>query len=320
MARTVRRGVLLALTTLTLCGCPEIGIATVGGKTTYREGQTVTVHLTYRSSEPPVGSMQPIYAGARVVWTSNRSPKYLGTGIRLSTCVLRPGLHTITAQGSAKGKSITRSIKVRILPRLRAPKVLWPRNGASFGIGHRVTLRGTAPKGARLSWWSGTLHKRGVGPSLKLSTLYPGRHVFTLKAVDQYGATSKTTVAFTLTNKAPQVRITRAPKRVVAGETTRLLAAARDPDPISGPATLNSDRFRWLSDRQGYLGKGRSLPVRLVVPGRHVLTVSALDEFSARGEAKTQVVVVERPATPGPAATPPARPSSSGISGALGRP
>ena len=94
--------------------------------------------------------------------------------------------------------------------------------------------------------------------------------------------------------KAPEVRII-APATAAPLSTRQTIVFAGDAfDREDGD--LDDAALRWLSDRQGVLGSGRSIAVSGLQPGRHLVSLEATDSDGQRGTAQMEIEVFAEPA------------------------
>jgi|GEM_PF-5491700 len=102
--------------------------------------------------------------------------------------------------------------------------------------------------------------------------------------------TASDQLAVTTSNKAPLVAIAppTTPERLYEGEPVMLKGTALDPEDglITAAAQLS-----WTSDRDGALGTGSSAIARLT-PGRHIITLTAVDAAGNRGQDDVALTVL----------------------------
>jgi YD repeat-containing protein len=133
-----------------------------------------------------------------ITWTSSRNGA-LGSGASLSVSTLSAGAHVITARiqdSGGKFLTVTRNITV-VVPGNTQPNVTIsaPNNGAAYGVGHSVTLSGTATDTedgtltSQIAWSSSRDGALGTGGSLSVGTLSGGIHTITATVNDSMGGT-----------------------------------------------------------------------------------------------------------------------------------
>lgn len=118
-------------------------------------------------------------------------------------------------------------------------------------------------------------------------SLSSGKHVITAIATDAFGASSKNTIAISVSNTAPQAKITYPEhrSRYFVGQAINLRGWGFDPD----EATLG---LSWRSNISGQLSSGSDIWVNLPV-GNHVITLTARDSRGAEGSDAIMVSVTE---------------------------
>lgn len=98
---------------------------------------------------------------------------------------------------------------------------------------------------------------------------------------------------FSVPGKAPEVRIKSPGQNSVYDETQTLVLVGEAIDSEDGP--LDGTQLQWSSDRQGTLGRGRSLAVTGLAPGRHRITLTAMDRSSTGATASIEINVTSLP-------------------------
>ncbi len=99
----------------------------------------------------------------------------------------------------------------------------------------------------------------------------------------------ETPVNISVSNKAPQVVIVEpvSGQRILPDTLVVLRGSAVDLE----DGTIPSEDLRWISDRQGELGRGATLPLTTLSPGLHTLTLEARDRYGLTGRSSVQVFV-----------------------------
>jgi hypothetical protein len=267
-----------------------------------------------------------------IVWRSNRDGT-IGRGYTLRTDRLSVGEHRITCAVTDKhGATTTKSVRVLITNQTPTARISSPAGGTyHFADVLEVAGRGQDPEdgdlhGDRLVW---TAVRVETGRSLELGKgervsrpvrevvdrLGFGRIEVRLVASDRDGAASQAaTVAVTLENRAPEVRIGNPTAGATFTQGGVLLCSGYGQDPDRARLLENGECLwsaRKVEDGTTRdLGKGTRLEVRDLVAGTWDITFTGVDPDDGALRTTATVRVVVTPAAP-PTTTPTATPDSS---------
>jgi hypothetical protein len=120
------------------------------------------------------------------------------------------------------------------------------------------------------------------GPELSLGT-----HRITMQAIDAHSAEASVSRTIEVVNSAPTTQISYPADQAQfsTSQTINFRGSASDVDELIPNAALV-----WTSDRQGRLGAGHEIDVRLS-EGTHRIQLAALDRYSASGSSSITVLV-----------------------------
>ncbi|MCW8140111.1 MAG: hypothetical protein KIT58_14525 [Planctomycetota bacterium] len=332
------------------------------GKTTVR----LRVHNeapTVRIREPGDGRSFPARAEVRfvaeahdpeggldegdIVWRSSRDGA-LGKGRSLKTDRLSIGEHQVTCTATDRhGASGSARVRVVITNQAPTARITSPAGGTTVLFSDTLTLEGRGEdredgrlRGDRLEWTAvrvetGRSHGLGSGERLtqRVSALVErlgfGRYELRLVATDRDGAASPAaTIALTVQNRAPEVRIGNptAGTTFTAGGVLLCSGYGQDPDRAR---LLENAEMSWSARRvedgaERPLGRGTRVEVRDLPAGTWDVTLTGVDpdDSALRTTATVRVRVTEAApvttagATPATTGGAPATPVS-GLSGLL---
>ncbi len=252
--------------------------------------------------------------GEIVAWSWTEGDSELAS-VASPTLELAVGTHvltlTVTDDGGATASD---QVTIRVEPRPRtrtAPvaTILSPADGASFVVGSRITFVGSAKDaedGAfpddRMVWTAGYEEfpaylpgtiALGLGPSIGVDDLLPGRNRITLTVRDSDGQSGRADIYVTI---APDPRVNEPPMVVIVSPqsgTDRtvpfgLIGMAYDPE----EGQLMGDRLTWDLDGERVGEGGMSSLVVDPEPGPHVLTLTATDSRGATGTADLAITLL----------------------------
>lgn len=251
-------------------------------------------------------------------WTSDRDGALpYGNGkARIKLNQLSAGDHTIEAKAKRKKKKVKDDIKIRMVNDAPRPVIETPGNGVHLNVADTTTFRGRASdteddaffggmQANQFAWKiSGASSQNHTGKAVAVKGLLPGNYNVTLTARDRANATGSASQSFRVVNRRPSGEIS-GPSSIGAGQAITLSAEMFDFDSTSAPRDPNTGQplpvklpassYAWSSSRDGSLGSGGSITVRLSNGSSestaHTISVEARDEFGARGTATLNVAV-----------------------------
>lgn len=213
----------------------------------------------------------------RLVWTSNRIDRLIGTGLHFAKNDLPPGPHTITFRAiDAGGLSGETTIDIVIdNSQPNAPEIILPEDNADFKDCQKIVLKGQAYDnedgflpGTALNWTSSIDGPLGRGrsriPDRQLSV---GRHTLTLTATDSADTTRSTSITINVgesTGNCPPTPVIAFPEHYsggyATGEVYNLQGTAFD----SEDGELRSSNLRWYykigANPLQEIGTGNNVP------------------------------------------------------------
>lgn len=240
--------------------------------------------------------------GASLIWRSDREG-YIGAGESFTRRLQTIGEHQITLYATNQQDRIglaSVDIKVGSLTELYDLYIIAPVNGRIFQRNEPVQLSGFARNdldgvltGDALRWSSDRDGFIGTGQAVAFPNPSIGRHTITLTAIDSRSVAVKTEITIDITgNNAPVATINDplADWNYLVGDTIIFNGSGFDLE--DGNLTGNS--LVWISNLQGELGTGRYFVRDDLMPGIHLITLTAIDSEGATGTA-TRAITVRRP-------------------------
>lgn len=178
-----------------------------------------------------------------------------------------------------------------------------PSNGLSFPFAQDTTYRATAtdPNGGNLiiRWSSSVDGNLGSGPQITKNFSTPGARVITAVAEDSLGFKSEpASITVTGTNLAPTAKIlTPLPSATVyAGSTVVNFQGEGLDGDGAFPVELSCDRLSWKSSNTAdNLGSGCDFNHTFTSTGLRTITLTATDQYGAKGTATLAVNVTPKP-------------------------
>lgn len=150
--------------------------------------------------------------------------------------------------------------------------------------------------GPEAPWWPVGLDLSGPAPFLLDATHLAGGIAARVRvlASDGFSTTAVESAAFSVPRKPPLVSVAQpAQDQLLTPEMPIVLGAVAS-DLEDG--ALQGDSLEWVSDRAGLIGRGTQwvLPGGSLAPGRHLITVTAIDSDGQVGQARVSVLVGSR--------------------------
>ncbi|MBX3468765.1 MAG: hypothetical protein KF878_17990 [Planctomycetes bacterium] len=256
-----------------------------------------------------------------VVWRSSRDGT-LGKGRSLKTDKLSIGEHQVTCTATDRhGASGSARVRVVITNQAPTARITSPAAGTTVLFSDTLTLEGRGEdredgrlRGDRLEWTAvrvetGRSHGLGSGERLtqRVSALVErlgfGRYELRLVATDRDGAASPAaTVALTVQNRAPEVRIGNptAGTTFTAGGVLLCSGYGQDPDRAR---LLENAEMSWSARRvedgaERALGRGTRVEVRDLPAGTWDVTLTGVDPDDSALRTTATVRVRVTPAAP----------------------
>jgi Flp pilus assembly protein TadG len=245
---------------------------------------------------------------AQITWNDSLNG-LLYTGGSFSSAGLSTGSHTLTVSvtdpAGTDTEIITFSVVADAAPDLQ---ITAPGDGTQVLLNSVVTLSGIATDAidgnlsGSIHWSSNLDGALGTGASLSTSTLREGTHSITASVTDSGGHTTTKSITVYVTKNAPPVVTFDIPPNpvnmasVVQGVSITFQATALDA--LDGNLSSNLD---WYSDKNGYLGKGKTLvrntSASPLSVGTHLIRAEVTDSGGQLGS-NSFYLVVTTPNTP----------------------
>ena len=282
---------------------PTVTIQGPGDGSTWYE----TVPITFQATALDLadGPLPP----ERVSWFSSIDG-LLRDAASFSSTDLSTGLHLIEVVAtSSRGTTATATVAVTVRPLSSAPPpgvtITSPQSGSRHRVGRAISLQGSATDvidgafaDSRLAWSLEGGGQLATGGHATYMTIVPGTYCVRLTATTVRGVTTSTTAALIVEDPSPfdrpSVAITAPASGTIVGfgDAVELRGDARDP--IDGNLWAS---LLWTSDRQGILGGGNPVSVRLTEPGTHRVCLWATNAAGGTGFAEISLHVgLPRPA------------------------
>jgi hypothetical protein len=237
------------------------------------------------------------FISSSLTWTSSLDGP-IGSGGSVSTAGLSEGVHSITASAT-DSKLATGTATVTVTVAIPAPPVVsivQPGAGEKFLVAEPVTFVGTALDSvdedltASLQWTSDLDGPIGTGGSFVVSSLSLGLHTITAQVTDSAGLSGSDSILIEIQDPAP-------PTVEITSPADGLTFAFGTPVPFAGTATDAFDgdltpSLAWISDRDGAIGTGGSVPHSALSVGLHTITAMVTDSHGAT-DSRTVTVNIE---------------------------
>jgi hypothetical protein len=272
-----------------------------------------TIHITSpKSGDSVLWSKQVSFAsmvsvsnlnGIVMKWTSNRDGA-LCTGVTCDAKSLSFGMHTIVATlTDANGTIVNDSIKLYAVSKPPSAFITYPPNDSAFFASQKITLRGfgSSPNENDIPdahlLWSSTLGGQLPSGHDVLVSLNAGLQTVTLTAVDTLGETGTANITLTVKPSAdvPTAEILSPQDNASFGISEVINFQGRGTDPIDG--VLPDSSLEWFSSVDGFLGKGKSISVKLtgnpkdLNPVHHQITLRVTNKSAKQGTVMITVTV-----------------------------
>ncbi len=231
-----------------------------------------------------------------LIWNSNLDGQ-IGIGNAFTINTLSEGSHTIQLQAidSADTTGIA-SVIITIGNTAPTATITVPSADVSIFEGESITFSGTGTDpedgsldGRALEWISNKDGRVGIGNSSIVTYLSSGDHTITLVATDSNGATGTDSVVVTVENTAPTATITNpaTASSYVGGSLVIFTGAGTDDE----DGNLYGAALVWTSDRDGFIGTGRSFSISTLSVGTHRITLTVTDKSGAAAVATITVII-----------------------------
>ncbi len=237
--------------------------------------------------------------GSALMWRSDLEG-YIGVGESFSRQLNQRGQHQLTLYATNRqGRTGLATIHITVgnLADIFDLYIIAPVDGRIFQRNQPVQLAGFARNeqdgpltGDALQWSSDRDGMIGTGESLTFDAPSMGRHTITLTAIDSRGVAVSTQITIEVVgNNAPEARIMdpAAGQVYQVGDTIIFNGSAFDLE--DGNLTGNS--LVWISSRQGELGTGGFFMRDDLMPGEHLITLTAIDSDGATGTVSRTIAV-----------------------------
>jgi len=243
-------------------------------------------------------------SGASLVWTSSHTTPatQIGQGSTISVNSLPSGTHTITLTATdSNGAKVTDSISIKVNNAPPTATITNPADNSSHTFGSTVTFTGTGTdledgtlSGASLAWTSDRDGVLGTGTSLAKPSLSVGTHLITLTVTDSDSSTHTVSITIHVGDEPPTSVAISTP---VDGQSfdfksfIEFKGSAMDKE--DGP--LTGSNLVWTSNIEADpIGEGELLKVNTLVPGEHLVTLTATDSGGGSQKAFIQITVVNQ--------------------------
>lgn len=163
-------------------------------------GQIAPVVFTASANDTEDGDLS-----ASIIWSSGLDGSF-GAGASISTALLSPGTHTVTASVTDSGGLTGFAVVTVTVVSSNGPNLSIdaPSNGANYEQGESVSLIATATDAedgdlsASIIWNSNPDGMIGSGASILVSTLSPGTHTITASVTDSDDLTGTDSIQITI--------------------------------------------------------------------------------------------------------------------------
>ncbi|MGB0524589.1 MAG: CARDB domain-containing protein [Flammeovirgaceae bacterium] len=249
---------------------------------------------------PELGSICPsqgLNQNVLISWESSAD----GTIGEANTCesiasLSSLGVHTLTAKVNIGGQLVEKSVTVNVVESTLSATITSPTSGTSQGSSDvwNFTGIGTALSTVPLSndsltWYSNQDGYLGAGPSIT-AFLSAGTHEITLRVKNTLGEanTDKITVACNDDNAIPQMSILHPINNFgfEGGTDFRSYIAGID---------LATANIEWSSSIDGVLGTAPNLPMTMLSPGAHTITLKVEGDFASIPLSQSVGINISRP-------------------------
>ncbi|MEO1256158.1 MAG: hypothetical protein AAFY41_14915, partial [Bacteroidota bacterium] len=219
---------------------------------------------------------------SNILWYSQIDGQ-IGNGANIST-TLSTGTHTIQATViDSDGLNTDTSFQLFISSDPPVPLISSPQDNDTYNYQDTVYLIGSAQDiqdgpipSHNLNWDSDLQGYLGTGDSLAIHTLSPGDHQISLIATDSDGNDSMISVQNVNINAGQPISSILSPAdgdTLFAGISSNFIGEGNDQQ----DGLLRGASLIWSSDKQGQIGIGDSLSISNLLPGWHIIRLTAID-------------------------------------------
>lgn len=169
-----------------------------------------------------------------------------------------------------------------------------PQDQANFNIGEVITFKATGSDAedgvlTTIIWNSDKDGQIGTGVEISVSDLTENTHVITAKVEDNKGVsvTTSVTVMVSVPNTAPQINLVGTPITKIY-QNRSFSATVNATDTEDGEVT----NIKWVSDKDGEIGTGKTVTFSDLSPNTHVITAIATDSKGLTAETNFTIEVL----------------------------